>query len=241
MGSLFSSPRTSCLDPFLIDHFPLLTSQGSVRRGLWSEIWCLVTTLRNLGWEEMGTWGASPSAFVSFTLRTGHLRTMFGAGHGKVGREMQTLPGKPGTPLNGARRLGGLGATQHHPNYPRVRSLCQRASSSIAQSGGKSWGKAMQGREWEGGMIFSRNRPLVNCKKLNLNETNLSETKFFIKHPSKCEKKYWNHISSRIIERPHWRFVLAPFNANEFMKITLSNVISESIFPLACSYHKSSP
>ena len=39
---------------------------------------------------------------------------MFGAGHGKagaVGREMQTLPGKPGTPLNGARRLGGLGAT----------------------------------------------------------------------------------------------------------------------------------
>ena len=34
MGSLFSSPRTSCLDPFLIDHFPLLTSQGSVRRGL---------------------------------------------------------------------------------------------------------------------------------------------------------------------------------------------------------------
>ena len=129
MGSLFSSPRTSCLDPFLIDHFPLLTSQGSVRRGLWSEIWCLVTTLRNLGWEEMGTWGASPSAFVSFTLRTGHLRTMFGAGHGKVGREMQTLPGKPGTLLNGARRLGGLGATQHHPNYPRVRSLCQSASS----------------------------------------------------------------------------------------------------------------
>ena len=88
----------------------------------------------------MGTWGASPSAFVSFTLRTGHLRTMFGAGHGKVGREMQTLPGKPGTPLNGARRLGGLGATQHHPNYPRVRSLCQSASSSLAQSGGKSWG-----------------------------------------------------------------------------------------------------
>ena len=34
MESLFSSPRTSCLDPFLIDHFPLLTSQGSVRRGL---------------------------------------------------------------------------------------------------------------------------------------------------------------------------------------------------------------
>ena len=39
---------------------------------------------------------------------------MFGAGHGKagaVGREMQTLPGKPGSPMNGAWRLGGLGAT----------------------------------------------------------------------------------------------------------------------------------
>ena len=29
-------------------------------------------------------------------------------------------------------------------------------------------------------------------------------------------------------------------NANEFMKIIPSNVISKSIFPLACSYHKSS-
>ena len=107
MGSLFSSPRTSCLDPLLIDHFPLLTSQGSVRRGLWSEIWCLVTTLRNLGWEEMGTWGASPSAFVSFTLRTGHLRTMFGAGHGKMGREMLTCRGNQELPWT---EIGGLEA-----------------------------------------------------------------------------------------------------------------------------------
>ena len=34
MESLFSSPRTSCLDLFLIDHFPLLTSQDSARSGL---------------------------------------------------------------------------------------------------------------------------------------------------------------------------------------------------------------
>ena len=37
-------------------------------------------------------------------------------------------------------------------------------------------------------MIFSRNRPLVNCKKLNLNETKLFETKFFIKHPLSVRK-----------------------------------------------------
>ena len=73
---------------------------------------------------------------------------MFGAGHGKagaVGREMQTLPGKPGTPLNGARGLGGLGAT-HIIQRTLALEVCQSASSSIAQSGGKSWGEAMQGR-----------------------------------------------------------------------------------------------
>ena len=158
---------------------------------------------------------------------------------GRWGEKCRLCRGNQELPWTGLRRLGGW-ESSYHPTDPRVRMLCQGASSSIAQSGGKSWRKAMKGREWERGMIFSRNRPLVNCKKLNLNETNLSETKFFIKHPSKCEKKYWNHISFRIIERPHWRFVLAPFNANEFMKIILSNVISESMFPLACSYHKSS-
>ena len=73
-----------------------------------------------------------------------------------------------------------------------------------------------------------------------MRQISLRQSFSLIKHPSKCEKKYRNHIFSRIIERPHWRFVLAPFNANEFMKIILSNVISKSIFPLVCSYHKSS-
>ena len=93
-----------------------------------------------------GNLGGVTKRFCLISLRAGHLRAMFGAGHGKVGREMQTLPGKPGTLLNGARRLGGW-ESSYHPTDPRVRMLCQSASSSIAQSGGKSWGKAMQGRE----------------------------------------------------------------------------------------------
>ena len=77
---------------------------------------------------------------------------MFGAGHGKagaVGREMQTLPGKPGSPLNGAWRLGGLGATHIIlcARHPRVRSCvvskCELPHSTI---GGKRGGEAMRGR-----------------------------------------------------------------------------------------------
>ena len=98
----------------------------------------------------MGAWGASPSAFVSFALRAGHLRAMFGAGHGKVGREMQTLPGETRNSLERGSEAGGLGGYSHHPMVVTTLALevalCQSASSSIAQSGGKSWGKAMQGR-----------------------------------------------------------------------------------------------
>ena len=124
MGSLFSSPRTSCLDPFLIDHFPLLTSQGSVRRGLWSEIWCLVTILRNLGWEEMGTWGASPSAFVSLLSVQAIFEPCLGRDMGRWGEKCRLCRGNQELSWTG---LGGWGAwglltSSYGCNHPRVRS-----------------------------------------------------------------------------------------------------------------------
>ena len=118
-----------------------------------------------------------------------HLRAMFGAGHGKagaVGREMQTLPGKPGSPLNGAWRLGGLGATHIIlcARHPRVRSCvvskCELPHSTI---GGKRWGEAMQGRGVRG-----RDDLLSQQTLSELQETKPQfETKIFIKHPE-CEK-----------------------------------------------------
>ena len=71
-----------------------------------------------------------------------------GAGHGKAGavrREMQTLPGKPGSPLNGAWGLGGLGLLDIIlcARHPRVRSCCQSASFH-GTIGGKRWGEAMR-------------------------------------------------------------------------------------------------
>ena len=112
---------------------------------------------------------------------------MFGGGTwegGSCEERNADFAGETRISLERGLEAGGLGGYSHHPMVVTTLALevalCQSASSSIAQSGGKSWGEAMQGREWEGGMIFSRNRPLVNCKKLNLNETKLFETKFFL-------------------------------------------------------------
>ena len=138
MESLFSSPRTSCLDLFLIDHFPFLTSQDSARSGLWSETgaWSPPS-----GTWDGGKWelGGRHHALVSHLLSGQTIfEPCFWGGTWEDGERNVDLPGKPGTPLNRTRRLGGLGATQHHPNYTRVRRSCQNASSSIAQPGGKS-------------------------------------------------------------------------------------------------------
>ena len=52
-------------------------------------------------------------------------------------------------------------------------------------------------------------------------------------------EKYWNPISSRIIERPHRRFVLASLSgAKNFWKLILSNfvkIIFVNMFPLEYS------
>ena len=62
-------------------------------------------------------------------------------------------------------------------------ALCQSASSSIAQSGGKRWGEAMQGRGVRG-----RDDLLSQQTLSELQETKPQfETKIFIKHPE-CEK-----------------------------------------------------
>ena len=112
-----------------------------------------------------------------------------GAGHGKAGavrREMQTLPGKPGSPLNGAWGLGGLGLLDIIlcARHPRVRSCvvskCELPHSTI---GGKRWGEAMQGRGVRG-----RDDLLSQQTLSELQETKPQfETKIFIKHPE-CEK-----------------------------------------------------
>ena len=62
------------------------------------------------------------------------------------GERNADFAGETRNSLERGSEAGGLGGYSYHPTDPRVRMLCQSASSSIAQSGGKSWGKAMQGR-----------------------------------------------------------------------------------------------
>ena len=100
-----------------------------------------------------GNLGGVTKRFCLISLRAGHLRAMFGAGHGKagaVGREMQTLPGKPGSPLNG---LGGWGAWGYSTSSYVLGTLalevalCQSASFPIAQSGARGGGRRCRGVE----------------------------------------------------------------------------------------------
>ena len=62
------------------------------------------------------------------------------------GERNADFAGETRNSLERGSEAGGLGGYSYHPTDPRVRMLCQSASSSIAQSGGKSWGKTMQGR-----------------------------------------------------------------------------------------------
>ena len=107
MESLFSSPRTSCLDLFLIDHFPLLTSQDSARSGLWSETGAWSPPSGS--WDgEKWKLGGRHHALVSHLLSGQAIFDhVFGAGHGKMGREMLTCRGNQELPWT---ELGGLEA-----------------------------------------------------------------------------------------------------------------------------------
>ena len=101
----------------------------------------------------MGTWGASPSAFVSFVLRAVPSSSHVWGGTwegGNCGERNADFAGETRIFLERGLEAGGLGGYSHHPMVVTTLALevalCQSASSSIAQSGGKSWGKAMQGR-----------------------------------------------------------------------------------------------
>ena len=66
------------------------------------------------------------------------------------GERNADFAGETRNSLERGSEAGGLGGYSHHPMVVTTLALevalCQSASSSIAQSGGKSWGKAMQGR-----------------------------------------------------------------------------------------------
>ena len=98
----------------------------------------------------MGTWGASPSAFVSFALRAVPSSSHVWGGTWEGGERNADFAGETRNSLERGSEAGGLGGYSHHPMVVTTLALevalCQSASSSIAQSGGKSWGKAMLGR-----------------------------------------------------------------------------------------------
>ena len=123
----------------------------------------------------MGTWGASPSAFVSFVLRAVPSSSHVWGGTwegGNCEERNADFAGETRISLERAWGLGGLGLLTSSYVLSTLAlevALCQSASFPIAQSGARGGGRRCRGVEWGGGMILSRNRPLVNCKKLNLN------------------------------------------------------------------------
>ena len=101
----------------------------------------------------MGTWGASPSAFVSFVLRAVPSSSHVWGGTwegGSCGERNADFAGVTRISLErdlGAGGLGGYSTSSYVLGTLALEvALCQSASSSIAQSGGKRWGEAMQGR-----------------------------------------------------------------------------------------------
>ena len=77
----------------------------------------------------MGTWGASPSAFVSFALRAVPSSSHVWGGTWEGGERNADFAGETRNSLERGSEAGGLGGYSHHPTDPRVRSLCQSASS----------------------------------------------------------------------------------------------------------------
>ena len=137
----------------------------------------------------MGTWGASPSAFVSFVLRAVPSSSHVWGGTwegGSCEERNADFAGETRISLERAWGLGGLGLLDIIlcARHPRVRSCvvskCELPHSTI---GGKRWGGAMQGRGVRG-----RDDLLSQQTLSELQETKPQfETKIFIKHPE-CEK-----------------------------------------------------
>ena len=138
----------------------------------------------------MGTWGASPSAFVSFVLRAVPSSSHVWGGTwegGSCEERNADFAGETRISLErglGAGGLGGYSTSSYVLGTLALEvALCQSASfhSTI---GGKRWGEAMQGRGVRG-----RDDLLSQQTLSELQETKPQfETKIFIKHPLSVRK-----------------------------------------------------
>ena len=169
-------PRPSSLDPYIIDHFPLLTSnkrkEEALRLGL---IIHLVTTLPEPGIGRNGILECVAKRFCLIcSPSSANFKTMFGGGTwegGSCEEKNADSAGNRGSPLNGC--LGEEGradekASPHHPVcHPRVRSCCQSASLH-GTIGGKRWGEAMRECGVRGRDDLSCNGPWVNSRNFQI-------------------------------------------------------------------------
>ena len=169
-------PRSSSLDPYISDHFPLLTSNKRKEEALRPRLIIhLVTTLQGPGMGRNGKLGSVTKRFCLIcSLSSANFKTMFWGGTwegGSCEEKNADSAGNRGSPLNGC--LGEEGradekASPHHPVcHPRVRSCCQSASLH-GTIGGKRWGEAMRECGVRGRDDLSCNEPWVNSRNFQI-------------------------------------------------------------------------
>ena len=181
-------PRSSSLDPYISDHFPLLTSNKRKEEALRPRLIIhLVTSLPGPGIGRNGNLEMRRQALLShlFSKQCQLQNHVWGGTWegGSCEEKNADSAGNRGSPLNGC--LGEEGradekASPHHPVcHPRVRSCCQNASLH-GTIGGKRWGEAMR----ECG-VRGRDDLLLQRTLSEFQETFKSqyETELFIKHP----------------------------------------------------------
>ena len=169
-------PQSSSLDPYISDHFPLLTSNKRKEEALRPRLIIhLVTTLPGPGIGRNGNLGSVAKRFCLIcSPSSANFKTMFGGGTwegGSCEEKNADSAGNRGSPLNGC--LGEEGradekASPHHPVcHPRVRSCCQSASLH-GTIGGKRWGEAMRECGVRGRDDLSCNGPWVNSRNFQI-------------------------------------------------------------------------
>ena len=97
--------------------------------------------------------------------------------------------------------------------HPRVRRCC-RSASLHGTIGGKRWGEAMRECGVRGRDDLSCNEPWVNSRNFQI-----SMRQNFLSSILWVWGKYWNPISSRIIERPHRLFAFASLSDAKISEI----------------------
>ena len=169
-------PRSSSLDPYISDHFPLLMSNKRKEEALRPRLIIhLVTSLPGPGIGRNGNLEMRRQALLShlFSKQCQLQNHVWGGTWegGSCEEKNADSAGNRGSPLNGC--LGEEGradekASPHHPVcHPRVRSCCQNASLH-GTIGGKRWGEAMRECGVRGRDDLSCNGPWVNSRNFQI-------------------------------------------------------------------------